>query len=383
MIDKAEKRILMVFTEWGTNEFRKKNNAYGGVGYYRIVKPAQELKKLGYDVTVMGKEIMDYGKTAVEMWSRLFIDYDIIIIKHIDDAQTASNLVAASRQFHKPVVIDMDDNLLEVPTANPAYNEYARGKEKRYYVQALIELADGLIVSTEPLKEQFSAINKSIDICPNFNDVEDWQFKPRRKHPKKTIIGYAGSITHNDDLALVVPALDRILTENRDVKLQILGAFYPQAFYDFVKQFKGAYQKQIEVAGGTPAWQGYPELLSQQNWDIGIAPLLDDVFNKGKSHIKWMEYAMYGIPTVASAVRPYSDNIVDGKTGFLAKDSDEFYQKLKLLVDNEQIGVEVGKNAREYVVRNLQYRDNIGCWVKVIEKYLDPSFTKPDIHAVQ
>ena len=46
-----KKKILMIFTEWATNEYRKEHNAFGGVGYYRIVKPAQYLEKY-FDVDV-------------------------------------------------------------------------------------------------------------------------------------------------------------------------------------------------------------------------------------------------------------------------------------------------------------------------------------------
>ncbi len=57
--------------------------------------------------------------------------------------------------------------------------------------------------------------------------------------------------------------------------------------------------------------------------DINLAPLVDSIFNRAKSEIKWIEAALV-IPAVASKLGAFSDMVIDGETGLLATDDQWF-----------------------------------------------------------
>jgi len=388
IIQHRKPRVLMIYTEWAANEYRKKNDLYGGVGYYRIAKPGQYLRQF-YDVDVMGKKLLDYGEKAIDMWLKIYHNYDIVISKHIDDATTASTMIGMSRHVGVPVILDLDDNFLSIREDNPATAEYDVGKGRRYTVLALLGLADGLFVSTEPLKEAYAHINPRIDVLPNCNDVDDWKFMRAERDPKKVVIGYAGSITHDMDLALVIPALNEILKEYPDVEFQMLGAMHEETFRMFCEKLPDAREGQVKMRLGTPAWDGYPRLLSDMAWDIGIAPLLADDFTKCKSHIKWMEYAMYKIPTVVSGGFPYSEpiqgtqTVVDGKTGIVVNSNADWYNRLEELILDKGKREQIGQQAYDAVKNDWQWVSHAHKWKEAIDFYLSPAFKKPTLNEVQ
>jgi len=113
----------------------------------------------------------------------------------------------------------------------------------------------------------------------------------------------------------------------------------------------------------TPTFLEYPEHLAHQKWDIGIAPLVDTAFTRCKSHIKWLEYSMYQIPTIASRVYPYfmelegRKTIVDGETGLLCRNAKEWEEKLERLILDEDLRKKLGKQAYQYIKKEWQYKD--------------------------
>jgi len=371
-------KILLIYTDWGINEVRKKYNLYGGIGYYRIIKPAQYLKDY-FDVDVVGSNLSKFGKTAEEIWTNVFNEFDLVITKYGDNPNAIVPLLFFADYYKKPLIIDIDDNIYDLPESNPAYEELSG--EKGLTIKTSYALASGLFVSTYPLKEktekhlkEVHGIKKDIFVLPNCNDYLDWLY-PTQKHNDKIIIGYAGSITHDDDLELVIPAMNKILEKYKNVRFHLIGSIAKEKQEEFKNKFsRNAYR--VKIGLGTPAFIWYPEYLAKQNFDIGIAPLVDNEFNKCKSHIKWMEYSMYKIPTVVSNVYTYVETIdgiktvQDNKTGLIASDTDEWFEKLSYLIENKQERERIGQNAYDYIKDNWQYRDHIKKWVKAIKHFL-------------
>lgn len=380
-----KKRILFIRTDWGVSEYRRKNDAYGGIGYYRVVKPAQALAEAypdEYEITVWGKHVTTLGESADVAYPRIFRAFDLVICKDIDGVN-ASNMLAVAEHYGKPLVIDIDDNVMAIRDDNPAAEYYGKGKPDRYLKMALYGLAPGVIASTEPLRNALSAHSPRVNVLPNCNDVRDWQF-PKKQHTDGMIrIGYAGSITHNADLELVKPALLHILKKYPNVRFEMLGAYDKPDARQMISEFQEVADR-IQFFAGTPSWKGYPEALASMGWDIGLAPLIVDDFNQSKSHIKWMEYAMLKIPTVASAVYPYKEPIQgtpvieQGKTGFLVKPStpDYWITYLSELIESEELRRNIGQAAYDAVLHNWQYKHHIHKWKQVIDNYLDVTRTR-------
>ena len=83
-----------------------------------------------------------------------------------------------------------------------------------------------------------------------------------------------------------------------------------------------------------------------QEFDIGVMPLFDDDWAKGKCAFKIIQYMAVGIPTVASRVGMNIEVIEDGKDGFLVSNKEEWIDKLSLLIENRVLRENMGKSSR-------------------------------------
>lgn len=82
--------------------------------------------------------------------------------------------------------------------------------------------------------------------------------------------------------------------------------------------------------------------------DIGLAPLPDTPFTRGKCSFKVLEYSASGIPVVASPIGTNSEYVQEGVTGFLADTPRQWREKLSLLIENPSRRAEMGRRGRQY-----------------------------------
>lgn len=358
-------KILFNFADYTHNAKRKKENTYGGIGYYRIIKIAENI--LGHDVKVIGKEITLFGSTLEEQWDNVFKEYDIYWTNYFSSAEAGAAIFYHAQKHGKKVVVDCDDNYLDIPESNLMYDKFKKTKKDRAILSTILSFADAVVVTTVPLQQRIKehikevhGIDKNVVIIPNYNDIKDWNYKPVEKSKKDIIIGYSGSNSHHDDMRMVLPAIVNIMKKYKNVRFQCLGIV---GTGDIDKVYKGIpkdIMDRMDLVGATETFKEYPEWLSKQKWDIGIAPLVNTPFTRSKSHIKWLEYSMYKIPTIASRVYPYfmpvdgKETIVHGETGLLAKDNEWEKCLEELIVDKEKRD-RLGENAYNYIKDNMQY----------------------------
>lgn len=372
-----KKKIALIGTDWATNDYRKENNAYGAITKYRLINPMESIQQ-EYDVTYFGKELMDTKQPAVNRMVDLFKEFDLVITKHVDNPSAVPLLCFASKHTGTPFVLDLDDNLWEVQRDNPGYRDYRPGSQRRQMVTLLASYAKAIFVSTEPLAEYIRElmlktfnIKKDVHVLPNFINLNDFPAN-KSTNTDRIVIGWQGSTTHKNDLMIAMPALHKVMQENKNVYLEFLGGIKTE---DVKEMFDGMHDvaERIAIKGGTPAWDNYPQLLSEQKWDIAIAPLQDNIFNQCKSHIKWLEYSVYSIPCIASKVYPYSESIQGTRTiendvtGLLVKD-DEWYDAITSLIENKEKLVALGKNSNSFVRDNWGVSNHGHKWIDAIEK---------------
>lgn len=376
------KRIAWITNDWSANPYRTAHDLYGGLGYYRVIKPAQILSKW-YDIDVIGADFQFWGignGDPAYKYQR-FEQYDLIIFKQMRTIQDASNIMATAKYYKKPILIDLDDNYLAIRKDNPAYSDYEYGNGPAEHLSALVSLVSGVIVSTAPLKKLYKSLNKNIDVLPNCNDVKDWPNVRKQWDDGKVRIGFCGGAGHLADLVLIIEPMAYILAKYPNVIFEICGAITPQEAMSMVTKMNELCKKdvstQVRIAGGTEGqvWQGYPELLTSFGWDIVVAPAIDDEFNRCKSHNRWLESSMIYAPVIASQVYPYYKNIQgvktiqDGKTGLFARNSQEWFKQLDSLIQNKDLRYQIATNSYEYVKENWQYEQWALKWKRVIEKY--------------
>lgn len=374
-------KILLLWNDWSQSEKRKLSNGYGGCGYYRTIKKA-ELLSPEHEVTVWGnewdKEVKQHANIE-NFYDTVFSKYDVVWTHTITNEIMFAWMRTAATKHGTKLIMDIDDNFLDVHEKNPASKQFANGKSKKAFLATALSFCDAVTVSTLPLKEVLSerlkmihGVSVPIYVFPNFNDIKDWDYKPVDKNPWVTI-GYMGSISHAEDLEMVLPSIKAVMEKYPTVMFQLMGQLTHKEAQKTFKKWSQDLRNRLYMVQPTLNFSEFPFWLAQQPWDIAIAPLIDSSFNKCKSHIKWMEYSMYKIPTVASRVYPYykdilgKNTIIDGETGLLANDN-EWVDKLSLLIEDSKLREKLGNNAYNYIAKEWQYKDAKALALEITDK---------------
>ncbi len=121
-------------------------------------------------------------------------------------------IIELAHSQNKPVVMDLDDLLFELPDDHP-------DKETGYYTEALLPMLQAIMevdlvtVATENLKKYLDPFNKHVEILPNFLNDNLWALKEPQinKSEEEIIIGYMGGHTHKPDLLMILPVLLKLI----------------------------------------------------------------------------------------------------------------------------------------------------------------------------
>lgn len=269
------------------------------------------------------------------------------------------------KKLGKRVIYDMDDDFWAVQPENPSV--LVSNAHKDQY-EGLIAEADAVITPSTVLAKKFKKhFKKEVFICPNGIDFEEYQERPRT--PDQMLkIGYMGAASHWKDLQLIGGVIAD-LQKKYDFVFTIYGLVgepLEAALYTYNKILQSGYQPEkaayhkaalgfAEQLRGTRMWHVPfmpPELhaktLSSCDLDIGIAPLEDTEFNRGKSNIKFYEYASVGTAVVASDVMPYNSEV-----DYVAKNTHkDWYEKLEKLIVDEKFRVALAKKQYDWVRKN-------------------------------
>ena len=248
---------------------------------------------------------------------------DIVVMGMIHTPE-ALNLFHSIRGAYKhiPVVVECDDNFVSTSVGNPAHDSYAPGTAFRELAIDQFRSADAMVVTTPYLKMVYSDFCDDVRVVPNCIDFSVWD-KVQRVRKPGIRIGWAGGASHNDDLKIIEPAVHQILAKHPDVTFVFVHGI-PHFFKDI---------KRIECVQKFERIDKYPRFLGRQDFDIGLAPLVDDAFNRSKSNLRWLEYSALKVPTVASNVGHFKATIRNGEDGLLVENGDWFAALESLIKD--------------------------------------------------
>ena len=310
---------------------------------YRVINKAEQLRSFGHEVwTVNASDFqMGYAEYASQ-----------IIIYRTPYSEQFKQLIELAHKYNKPVFYDIDDLVYDTSYTDQLDYVKTLGKqEKEAYDSGvrsygrLMELCDAFITSTTDLKNELLKLGKPVYLNRNLASEElisisEQAIAKTIKDKKKIKIGYfSGSITHNENFDLIRSAILKILKEFPQTELHLVGHL---TIPDEMKNYK----KQLIVHDFLD-WTLLPSLVADM--DINLAPLVDNVFNRAKSEIKWLEAALVGVTTVASDIGSFSEIITNETTGVLVADG-MWYEQLKDLIDNKTKLEFLGNNAKRKVI---------------------------------
>ena len=243
----------------------------------------------------------------------------------------------------RALVYETDDDLLSADLPAGAEDVLERD-----LVSRILKLAD-LVTVTTPLLAARRGLRTAAEIRVIRNAVDPGWYAaaapqpvlpgdPRRGEPRVVYHGVAARLR---DYAVARPSMDALALEMPSLLRVWLGSDAPEV------------AAVVDVAcPWVPGLRPFAAALAASRPDIGIAPLEDTRYNRARSELHWLEYAMAGAPTIASVFDgsgPY-DAIRDGRDGLLAGTPADWDRHLRALAASPDLRVEIAGRARERVL---------------------------------
>lgn len=223
-------------------------------------------------------------------------DHDVVVVQRQLTVQN-QRAMQMLRESGKKVVYDTDDNLWSLPSYNPAKKAFEAMQEG---FDRCIKEAHVVTVSTQglasALKSRCPNLKAEVLIVPNSLDFNLFYPTTLNRNDDRIIVGWGGSNTHAGDLDEACKALVSTLSKFPKMELQFVGMI-PERMQGVERV---TYREWVPVGE-------WANRFSHMAWDIALAPLQDNRFNRSKSNLKMLEAAANRIPCLASDVQPYRE----------------------------------------------------------------------------
>lgn len=336
-----------------------------GCGHHRLIWPAEELARQGYDVVVV---------PASERHLRLQIDNqtgrvssvelpegaDVVVLQRVTH-RYLSEVVPIIRAQGVAVVVDVDDDLASIHPSNPAWIDLhpmrhtmvKSAKSAQPYMHSWHNLADAckhatLVTTTTPALERRYAVHGRSRVLPNYLAEHYY----RIPHVDNDVIGWpASSHSHPNDPEVVGNAIQRLVNDGASFRVVSNSPGVSSLFGLNDDNQLELVTEQIELLD-------WPHAIAKLG--IGIAPLADTRFNAAKSWLKPLELSAVGVPWVASDRAEYRRLHALG-CGVLVDKPKAWYATLRDLRRDRSRRVELSEAGRT-VAHQLRLSTNAWRW---------------------
>ena len=234
---------------------------------------------------------------------------------------------AAARRL--PVVYDFDDAIY-LPAASAA-NARVSFLKHPGKAATLCQLATHVTVGNEHLAAFARRHAKQVTVIPSTIDTEQYVPRPWPPNPRP-VIGWSGSPTTLPSLQALLPALRQLRTR-MDFELRVIGGRLEDA----------------ALAVSCVTWKAASEADDLRGIDVGLMPLADDEWERGKCGMKALQYMALGIPPVVSPVGANTTIVRHGVNGMLAGTDEEWVAHLEALGHDPELRARLGREARRTV----------------------------------
>jgi glycosyltransferase involved in cell wall biosynthesis len=237
---------------------------------------------------------------------------------------------------HAKVIFDFDD-AIHIGHQNTATTKYPWIYKLKYGpgVNEMLRECRHVIAGNRTLAEHALQFNSHVSIIPTVVDLQRYTYRPPRTATDLITIGWVGSRSTSPYLLDIEPALRRLSAAHPD---KIAFRFY------------GHPQRKLEL----PNCESLPfslasEIEDLRRIDIGIMPVPDNDWTRGKCAFKSIQYMALGIPTVTSPVGMATELVQHNVNGFWARTSEEWFEALNNLVNNVELRRRFAQQGRNTV----------------------------------
>jgi glycosyltransferase involved in cell wall biosynthesis len=261
---------------------------------------------------------------------------------------------------HGKVVFDFDDAIY-AGHQNTENTKYPWLYKLKYGPQAneTLALCAQVIAGNRTLAEHSLRFNEHVSTIPTVVDLEQYAYRPPSSGDGLLTIGWVGSRSTSPYLLAIEPALRR-LSETYPGRIRFRLYGHPQRKLALPNFASLPFSLASEVA-------------DLRSIDIGIMPMPDNEWTRGKCAFKAIQYMALGIPTVASPVGMAAELVENDVSGLWARTPEEWFGALQRLVAEPQLRTRLAVEGRKTVAA----RYSLETWAPRLTEVLEQVLQEP------
>jgi glycosyltransferase involved in cell wall biosynthesis len=229
------------------------------------------------------------------------------------------------RKKSSKILFDLDDAIMYRSSSSPYPHSFSRWLKFRWMVKG----SDVVTVGNHFLKNEVLKVDrgKKVFVIPTSIDTNLYPQKKKISNRQEIILGWIGTKGNLRYLKKLEPVFETLGQRFPQVKLKIVSDdFYDSPYLPVIKK----------------PWKLEEENGDLTSFDIGMMPLNDDLWSKGKCGLKIIQYLSVGVPVVCTPIGINSDIVKDGENGFWATNDQEWADRLSTLIENPDLRYQMG-----------------------------------------
>ncbi len=230
------------------------------------------------------------------------------------------------RFMKRPRIMDVDDAIwLSKPFG-------------KFSAPTIARQMDLLVVGNDYLAEYFRSYNSNIVVLPTAIDIEKFALPRDKQYDRQGfVVGWTGLACNYKYLDMIADELENFLKKYKDATLLVVSnrpwrhRLSQSSQYRFVQ------------------WSQENEVSDLHRMDIGLMPLEDTLWSRGKCSFKMLQYMAVGLPAIVSPVGMNKDVLAKAEIGFAAEQAGQWYQALETLYNQREYCEQLGANGRKVI----------------------------------
>lgn len=256
------------------------------------------------------------------------------------------------RNKSSKVLFDLDDAIMYRSSSSSQPRSLSRFLKFYWMVKG----SDVVTVGNQFLKKEVLKVDhsKKVFVIPTSIDTNLYPQKKNLSHPSEVILGWMGTKGNLRYLKKLEPVFEAVSQKFPQVKLKIVSNDFYDSHLPIIKK----------------PWRLEDENADLISFDIGLMPLSDDPWSKGKCGLKIVQYLSVGVPVVCTPVGINSDIVRNGENGFWALSHQEWVDRLSTLIQNPELRYQMGLKGIETVEREYSLAVTFEKFFQVLQSLL-------------
>lgn len=253
------------------------------------------------------------------------------------------------RRKSKRIIFDLDDAIMYRSSSSPHPHSFSRWFKFRWMVRG----SDVVIAGNRFLKDQVLKADgqKRVYVIPTAIDMDSYPKKKEISSESVIVLGWIGTKGNLRYLQRLEPVFESLSRRFSHLRLKVVSE----------GRFESAHLPVINKA-----WKFEEENEDLISFDIGLMPLSDDLWSKGKCGLKIVQYLSVGIPVVCTPVGVNGDIVTDGENGFWATSNQEWVDRLSTLIQDQELRKRMGRKGIEVIEREYSVSVTAGKFYDIL-----------------